>query len=203
LPLRREPATELGSDLELLAGTLGEWVAAGGSLLAVADVDAAVGAERAGAPLPSEVLGDLLVLSRAPQVRAAVVSGEGLSALQRVVPFETIVRIGLDGREVDGRGLALSTQDTPAAGWDRGHAVLWVLGQLASGLGRPIKTLYLGGAAVDEPAFATLAGRAATVRVGSPGPSRANFRLDTIVQGRRLLGALARAALARPPAPTR
>lgn len=170
-------------------------------LLVVADVEAALEVEgAAGVPrLPSALLGDLLTLSRAPTVRAAVLSRESVGALRRLVPFTDVICAGRDGREVEGGGLTLGAHETPGAGWDRGRAVLWMRSQLSLRLGPPVKILYLGAGAVDEVAFTSLAGKAATVRVGTPGPgTRATFQLDGPGQTRRLLAALARATAGEP-----
>lgn len=195
---RRPESDAAAGDLDLLAGTLGEWVVAGGGLLVATDVDGALGAPvpgPAGWRLPADILVDLLGLARGAAVRAAVVSRDGLAALRALVPFDAVIRLGLDGREVEGPGLELAAGETAGADWDRGRAVLWALSQVAPRLRGPLKTLYLGAGLADETAFAVLAGRAATVRVGPPDPrSRASFRLDTPLQARRLLGALARAA---------
>jgi hypothetical protein len=200
--LRRLEDLPAARDLDLLAGTLGEWVVAGGSLLVVTDMDAALDVEprAAGIPrLPSALLGDLLTLSRAPTVRAALVSRDSVAALRRLVPFTDVICAGQDGRQVEGGGLTLGAHETPGAGWDRGRAVLWMRGQLALLLGPPIKVLYLGAGDADEAAFISLAGKAATVRVGPSSPgSRATFRLDGAGQTRRLLSALARATARQP-----
>ncbi len=70
----------------------------------------------------------------------------------------------------------------PAEMGDKGTAVRHELA-IAGGAALPV---FVGDDAVDEPAFASLAG-GITIRVGRPRPTRARFRLDDVQQVRMFL----------------
>jgi trehalose 6-phosphate phosphatase len=53
----------------------------------------------------------------------------------------------------------------PRVGWDKGSAVRWIARRVRPGRGRSV-VLYVGDDVTDERAFAALAGRGLTVRVG-------------------------------------
>ncbi len=53
----------------------------------------------------------------------------------------------------------------PRVGWDKGSAVRWIARRLRPGRGRSV-VLYVGDDVTDERAFAALAGRGVTIRVG-------------------------------------
>jgi alpha,alpha-trehalase len=67
----------------------------------------------------------------------------------------------------------------PQLAWDKGKAVLWLLGEL--GLDRPdVTPVYIGDDETDEDAFAALAGRGIGILVAdAPQQTHAAYRLDT------------------------
>ncbi len=75
----------------------------------------------------------------------------------------------------------------PDVPWDKGRAVLWLLDRL--GLAGPdVLPAYSGDDATDEDAFAALAGRGLTVRVGAPEePTRAVYVLRDVAELERFL----------------
>ena len=74
--------------------------------------------------------------------------------------------------------------------WDKGRAVLWLLGAL--GLDRPeILPVYIGDDTTDEDAFRALAGHGIGIFVGPPEASTtAGYRLDDPAAVGRFLDAL-------------
>ncbi len=77
----------------------------------------------------------------------------------------------------------------PNVAWHKGRAVRKVLQLLKPGPGAAL--VYIGDDRTDEDAFAMLGRKAVTVRVGSRGPTRAEFRLPDVASVWRLLGRLA------------
>ena len=63
----------------------------------------------------------------------------------------------------------------PDVGWDKGRAVIELLGRMGPAKGRQV--IYIGDDRTDEDAFRALGGRAVTVRVGASGVSSAAHRL--------------------------
>jgi trehalose-phosphatase len=78
----------------------------------------------------------------------------------------------------------------PRLPWDKGRAVLWLLGTL--GLEGPgVVPVYLGDDVTDEDAFRALAGRGLGVLMAEPArPSAADYRLRSVEEVRRFLEAL-------------
>jgi trehalose 6-phosphate phosphatase len=83
----------------------------------------------------------------------------------------------------------------PRVGWHKGTCAHWLADRLAPALAAPVALLALGDDATDERAFAALARRAVTVRVGTGrGRTHARHRLRDTTEVGRLLAALAAAA---------
>ena len=66
----------------------------------------------------------------------------------------------------------------PAAEWDKGKAVLWLLSKLKSrSCAKPILPIYVGDDATDENAFRALKNKGLTIFVGNPKKSYAKYYL--------------------------
>lgn len=86
----------------------------------------------------------------------------------------------------------------PQVGWNKGHCALWLRDRMLRELAAPAMVFYMGDDWTDELTFEALAGQAITVRVGAGDtPSKADYRLDSVVEAQRLLAALAEAVQPR------
>ena len=83
----------------------------------------------------------------------------------------------------------------PLVGWNKGHCALWLRDRMLRELAAPVMVFYMGDDWTDELTFEALAGQAITVRVGeADSPSKADYRLESVVEVQELLAALADAA---------
>jgi trehalose-phosphatase len=83
----------------------------------------------------------------------------------------------------------------PQVGWNKGHCALWLRDRMLRELRAPAMVFYMGDDWTDELTFEALAGQAITVRVGAAdSPSKADYRLESVVEAQQLIGALAAAA---------
>jgi len=80
----------------------------------------------------------------------------------------------------------------PPIPWDKGTAVLWLLRSGKSVTAQPVQIVYVGDDRTDEDAFAALRGIAATIKVGEPRDSGAQYYLKDIIEVRELLARIAK-----------
>jgi trehalose 6-phosphate phosphatase len=154
--------------------------------------------------------GALRAVTRALRRRVAAIPGvrvesKGLAVAvhYRAAPGGAACRAARGvANAMDGRGDAFALMHgkkvleiLPRVGWHKGACARWLADRLAPALPAPVAVLALGDDAADERAFAALARRAVTVRVGAGrGRTRARHRLSDTAEVERLLAALAAAA---------
>jgi trehalose-phosphatase len=102
--------------------------------------------------------------------------------------FWRTVRAAAESGRVWVRRGAMIREVLPPVAWDKGAAVRWILARSAP---QPV-ILYIGDDAGDEPAFAALGTRGASVIVGRRKQTRARFFVRHPGEVQRLLCLLAR-----------